>query len=133
MFFIDKSLAQWRIHDKSCSWESRMSKSRLYYAEKLLAKYQDNFVRGCRFRSEIIIPRFMHVILGELRQAILFKNEVYIKQMQQDLRELYPYMTRYQKGKCTVMMFMLRYQPFELLTKMLAKIYWRFNKFMQQA
>jgi glycosyltransferase involved in cell wall biosynthesis len=125
--FINKSLAQWRIHDKSCSWESRMSKSRMIYAKKLLDKYQDSFVRGFKYRTEIILPRFIHNILGELRRATLFNNNSYTKQMREDMAELYPYMTTYLKLKCKIILIILQYQPFKLFTKILAKIYWRFN------
>jgi len=105
-----------------------MSKSRILYAKKLLDKYQDNFIRGFRYRSEIILPRFMHNILGELRRATLFYNNNYTKQMRDDLAELYPYMNAYLKIKCKVILIFLQYQPFKLFTNILAKIYWRFNK-----
>jgi glycosyltransferase involved in cell wall biosynthesis len=130
--FIDKSLAQWRIHDKSCSWDRRMSRSRITYAKKLLDKYQDNFVRGFRYRTEIILQRFIHIILGELRRATLFNNNSYTKQMRDDLCELYPYMNTSLKLKCKAILIILQYQPFKLFTKMLAKIYWRFNKISER-
>ena len=84
--FINKSLAQWRIHDKSCSWERPMSKSRVIYAKKLLEKYQDNYVRGFKYRTEIIFPRFIHNIMAEYKRAILFNNKSYTKQMYDDLQ-----------------------------------------------
>ena len=127
--FINKSLAQWRIHGGSCSWGTRMATSRIIYAEKLLQDYPDDYVRGCKYGRELILPRFANIIVSEYRRGIIFKNNNYAKLMSEDLQKLYPYMNFSSKLKYNVMLFVLKNFPKSLLNP-LTKIYWYFKRFI---
>ena len=129
--FINKSLAQWRIHGRSCSWSTKMASSRMTYAKKLLETFKDDYVRGIRYRTDLILPRFIHIIMAEYKRAILFNNQSYAKIMNDDIHELYPYMKLTLKIKCNVMLFMLKYQPFKSFSTPFTKIYWRLQRFIE--
>ncbi|GEM_PF-1601218 len=121
--FINKSLAQWRIHGTSCSWSTRMATSRIIYAKKLLDQYQDDYIRGCKYITNNILPRFIKVILSEYYRGILFKNESYAKLMRDDLYKLYPYMNSRSKLKCDIKLFILKHQLLKLAISPFVKIY----------
>ncbi len=130
--FINKSLAQWRIHGNSCSWGTSMATSRIIYAKKLLQEYPDDYVRCIKYRKDIILPRFIRIIFSEINRGIFFKNKTYVRLMRDSLRELYPYMNFALKLKCHVMLFVFRHQvlksilyPFARIFRMIAPNFWR--------
>lgn len=121
--FINKSLSQWRIHGRSCSFSTKMGTSRIIYAKKLLERYGDDYVRGCKYRTDIILPRFAKIIISEYKRGILFNNNNYAKQMRDDLHELYPYMNAKLKLKCNVKLFVLKHPFLKSFLDPFAKIY----------
>ena len=129
--FINKSLAQWRIHGGSCSWGTRMATSRIIYAKKLLQNYPDDYVRGYKYGREIILPRFANIIVSEYRRGILFNNKNYAKLMSDNLHKLYPYMNAALKIKCTFMLFLLKSRAISSLTIPVATTYRRLRKFIK--
>jgi glycosyltransferase involved in cell wall biosynthesis len=108
--FINKSLAQWRLHGHSCSWSNSMAASRIIYAKKLLNQYDDDYVRGHKYRTNVILPRFIKIILAEYSRGVIFKNNGYIKLMRGNLYELFPYMNFKQKLQCYAKLFIFRFQ-----------------------
>jgi glycosyltransferase involved in cell wall biosynthesis len=121
--FINKSLAQWRIHDKSCSWSKRMAISRIIYAKKLLESFQNNYIRGCNYQTDVILPRFINIIIGEYKKGILFNNKDYSNLMYDSLHELYPYMHYKMKLNCSIILFVQKHQLLKSILKPFVKIY----------
>jgi glycosyltransferase involved in cell wall biosynthesis len=125
--FINKSLAQWRMHGNSCSHGKRMAVSRIIYAKKLLETYQDNYVRGDKYRTGIILPRFINMIISEYKKGISFKNKSYVKLMHDNLHELYPYMNSKLQLRCSALLFVNKHRLIKSMLYPFAKIY-RFIK-----
>jgi GT2 family glycosyltransferase len=121
--FINKSLAQWRIHGGSCSWGTRMATSRIIYAKKLLQDFPDDNIRGIKYCNDLILPRFINIILSEYNRGILFKNKSYVKLMFDDLHKLYPYMNFSTKLKCSAILFVLKNHLLRLILMPFARIY----------
>lgn len=124
--YVNESVAQWRIHQKSCSWDPRMAASRLLYAKKLLAAFEDDYIRNIKYRTEVVLPRFIEVMFAEIKRAVLFHNYDYAKYMRNDLKALYSYMTKYGQYKCNIMLMIIMNFPFKSLLNSLTRIYWRF-------
>ena len=121
--FIDKSLAQWRTHGNSCSRSKGMSASRIIYAKKQMEMYPDNYVRGDRYRTDIILPRFINIIVSEYRKGIFFKDKSYARLMRDNLHELYPYMNFALKFKCSAMLFFPKHRLLRLIFYPFFKIF----------
>ncbi len=66
--YIDKALSQWRIHNKSSSFTSRMSRSRSYYMRKLVKKYPATS-RG------LIQSRFQPGVISDYIRALRTRDE----------------------------------------------------------
>jgi glycosyltransferase involved in cell wall biosynthesis len=128
--FINKSLAQWRIHGRSCSWSTKMARSRIIYAKKLLENYRDDYIRGFNYQNNHILPRFIDTIAYEFRRGILFNNKNYAKLMSDNLHELYPFMNTSVKIKCNIILFLLKSRTFSSLTIPIATTYRRFKKYI---
>jgi glycosyltransferase involved in cell wall biosynthesis len=126
--FINKSLAQWRTHSDSCSRNIAMATSRIIYAKKLLEEYQDDFLRGSHYRTNLILPRFIDIIINEYYKGISFNNNSYAKLMHDDLHKLYPYMNSGLKLKCYVMLFILKNSLLRSILFPFAKIYRVFQR-----
>jgi glycosyltransferase involved in cell wall biosynthesis len=107
--FINKSTAQWRTHSGSSSRTIKMAHSRMVYVNKLLNTYQDDFLRGIKYRY-IILSRFVFNITNEYNKAKMFGEKGYAILMRNDLHKLYPYMEFPLKLKCRLLIFVYNHQ-----------------------
>lgn len=62
-YYVAESLSQWRIYSNSTSFSEKMEISRLIYAEKLVAKYQDKPLLNRLWASDLIIPKFLRMTI----------------------------------------------------------------------
>ena len=68
--FVKKALSKWRIYMGSTSYSPRMAKSRMIYASKLLEMYPDNPKQGRHYARDLIAPRFVEQVIGDLFRAL---------------------------------------------------------------
>ena len=91
--FLNEALSQWRIHHSSASYTSRMGKSRMIYAEKLIRAFPNEPYRRRYWVRDCIVPRFVRNLLADYYAAM---KEHDIAGMRQDisyLRVLRPYLS----------------------------------------
>ncbi|MET2825713.1 glycosyltransferase family 2 protein [Mesorhizobium shangrilense] len=67
--FVGEALSAWRIHSASASYSTRMAKSALIYADKLLDAFPDDIALARYYSRDLITPRFFHTAAGTYRMA----------------------------------------------------------------
>ena len=86
--FVDETVTRWRIHLGSTSYSSKMQRSRMIYARKLMAKYPNDPTFHRHFTRDLIIPRFIGTIKAEYLGALKDAQRDQAIALAADLREL---------------------------------------------
>jgi glycosyltransferase involved in cell wall biosynthesis len=68
--FLPIALSKWRIYDTSTSYTARMTRSRIFYAAKLLKEFPDNPVANLFFARDFIAPRFIRNTAYDYADAV---------------------------------------------------------------
>jgi glycosyltransferase involved in cell wall biosynthesis len=69
--YLEKSLSQWRIHTKSTTYTPIFERSRNIYIRKLLGMFPDDKQRGRHYARDLIVPRFLNLVLDSYEAAVL--------------------------------------------------------------
>ncbi len=68
--YIERPLARWRVYSTSASHSSRMARSRMTFARKLLRDFPDDAENSRYFGRDLIVPRFLPQAIVEARKAL---------------------------------------------------------------
>jgi glycosyltransferase involved in cell wall biosynthesis len=90
--YVDEALSMWRIYSSSTSYTSKMSRSRMIYARKLIEQFPDEPENGRYWARDVIAPRFFRNFIGDLFKAARFGHPENVQFACDCLRELLPHM-----------------------------------------
>lgn len=90
--YLDESLSAWRIYSSSTSYTSKMGRSRMIYARKLLEQFPDEPEQGRYWARDVIAPRFFRNFVGDVFKAARFGRPENLAFACDCLRELLPHM-----------------------------------------
>ena len=84
-------LSAWRVTGSTSSYSLRMAESRMTYAEKLFAEFQDEPILGRFWGRDLIAPRFIRNVLFEYRRAVHVRMNDVACRLADDLVRLKPH------------------------------------------
>lgn len=90
--YIDEALSMWRIYNSSTSYTSKMGRSRMIYARKLIEQFPDEPENGRYWARDVIAPRFFRNFVGDVFKVARFGGRENLAFACNCLRELLPHM-----------------------------------------
>lgn len=86
--YTPESLSQWRVYGASTSFQpTRMDRSRMIYAKKLVESYPDQPYLSHYWTSHVIVPRFMRNVLDQYFLFLAQKNFEHCKNLTVQFKE----------------------------------------------
>lgn len=105
--YIERPLARWRVYSTSSSHSSRMARSRMIFARKLLRDFPDDVVNTRYFCRDLIVPRFLPQAMIEARKALRSGDPAAIKTCIADVELLRGRMAKESTTKLTYRDFLI--------------------------
>jgi glycosyltransferase involved in cell wall biosynthesis len=105
--FVNEPLSKWRIYPTSSSYSSRMAKSRMIFARKLMRDFPDDVLNARFFCRDLIVPRFLPQAIIEARKALRSGDEAAIETSMADVELLRGLLSKESTTKLTYKDFLI--------------------------
>ncbi len=89
--YVPDSLSAWRMHGTSSSRSPRMTRSRILFAQKLIAAFPPNPATGYDLGTTVVVPRFMAIAVERLRAAARAVDYEAVPEALDELQHLLPH------------------------------------------
>lgn len=97
--YIPEALSAWRMHGTSASRSPRMTRSRILFAQKMIAAFPPNPATGYDLGNTVVVPRFMAIAVERLRAASGSVDYEAVPEALEELHHLLPLLQRRQRRR----------------------------------